>query len=135
MNPLVLTLGFAILAFLVYKLWKPIISPPKRVVPKNEARLYFFYTDWCGFSQRAQPHWKSLEAHLEKTSYYGKTHVTPVAVNCENDKSMCELYGVDAYPTIKLETQEGIHDFKKGVTTENLVLFLQQRLGNESASL
>lgn len=135
MNTLVLVLAFAILAFLLYKLWKPVLSPPKRSIPQTEARLYFFYTDWCGFSQKAQPQWKAVEAHLSRASYYGTTHVTPVAVNCESDKGMCELYGVEAYPTFKLETSSGIYEFKKSATAENIIGFLRQTLGKESASL
>ena len=136
MNVLVVTLAIAVLALLVFKLWKPyVMPPPKRKVPQNEARLYFFYTEWCGFSQKAQPEWKALTEKLNDKPYFGKTLVTAVAVDAEKDRATAELYGGDAYPTLKLETQEGIVDFKKAVKTEKLLQFLRESLGEESASL
>jgi thiol-disulfide isomerase/thioredoxin len=135
MNTLVLALAFSILAILVYRFWKPIIASPKRSVPKNQARLYFFYTDWCGFSQKAQPEWKKLETMLGKTPYFGTTKVVGVPVNAETDKSTAELYEVDAYPTIKLETSDGIYEYTRGVNADKLFGFLRESLGKESASL
>ena len=135
MNTLVLLLAFAVLAILVYRLWKPIISKPKRDVPKNQARLYFFFTDWCGFSQKAQPEWQKLELMLNETPYFGNTKVVAVSVNAETDKASAELYGVDAYPTIKLETSDGIYDYTKRVSSDGLFKFLRESLGKETASL
>jgi hypothetical protein len=63
MNTVILVLAFVAIAFLVYKMWKPLLTPPKSVVPKNEARMYFFYTDWCGFSKKAMPEWAKLETY------------------------------------------------------------------------
>ena len=61
MNQWILALALAIVAFLVYKLWKPMLKAPKAKLQPNEARIYFFYTDWCGFSQKAMPEWEKLE--------------------------------------------------------------------------
>jgi len=136
MNVLVVTLAIALIALLMFKLWKPYMLPgPKRVVPQNEARLYFFYTEWCGFSKKAQPEWKGIVDIVGATPYFGKTLVTLVPVDGDKDKATAELYGVDAYPTIKLETRDGILEFKKGVKTDKLLQFLRESLGKESASL
>lgn len=135
MNTVILVLAFVAIAFLVYKMWKPMVSPPKSVVPKNEARIYFFYTDWCGFSKKAMPEWAKLETSLQTTSYYGKTHVTPIQVDCETDKSKCSLYGINSYPTIMIETSDGIHDFNKMPTLASLKAFLRETLGEEAKGL
>lgn len=127
MNTIVIVLLFAILGLLVYKFWKPMIPKPKREVPKDRAKLYFFYTEWCGFSQKAMPEWKKL---ADNTTY-GNTNVELVQVNCEEDKSTCTLYEVNAYPTIKLETSTGLYDYTGPARHDNLVAFLRSTLGLE----
>ena len=134
MKEIIIILAIAVIALLVYKLWKP-MSKPKRDVPPGEARLYFFYTDWCGFSQKAMPEWEKLESQLNKTSYFGKTHVTPVRVDAEKDRETAMLYEIDAYPTIVLETKNGITEYTKRPTIEGLLQFLRETLGKESGSL
>lgn len=131
MNTILLVLGFAILAFLVYKFVAP-RQAPKRKVEENTANLYFFYTNWCGFSQKAMPEWEKLESDI---GYFGKTRVKPIRVDCETDKETCALYDINAYPTIVLETKEGLVEFNQRVKHENLVRFLTSTLGKESHSL
>ena len=134
MKELIIVLAILVIAVLVYKLWKP-MSKPKREVPPGEARLYFFYTDWCGFSQKAMPEWEKLEGELSKTSYFGKTHVSPVRVNAEEDRKTAMLYEIDAYPTIVLETKSGITEYTKRPTTEGLLQFLRESLGKETTGV
>ena len=135
MNRIVLALAFVALVILVWKLWKPVVAPPKQEVPPNEARLYMFYTEWCGFSQKAQPEWNKLEKKLGNTGYFGKTHVTPIKVDAEKDKKLATLYEIAGYPTVILETSTGRYDFDKRVTYDNLMAFLRSRLGKERESL
>jgi len=135
MSMLVLVLAFVALAILVWKLWKPVVSPPKKEVPPNEARLTLFYTEWCGFSQKAMPEWAKLEQKLQGDGYFGKTHLNLVKVDAERDKKTATIYGINAYPTVVLETQEGSYDFDKRVTADNLLAFLRSHLGQERESL
>lgn len=131
MNTVLVILAFAILAFLVYRFVKP-RPAPKQKVEENTANLYFFYTNWCGFSQKAMPEWEKLEKEI---GYFGKTRVKPVRVDCEADKETCSLYGINAYPTVVLETKDGLTDFNQRVSYSNLVRFLTNQLGKESHSL
>lgn len=135
MNTLVIVLAFVALAILVWKLWKPVVSPPKKEVPPNEARLTLFYTEWCGFSQKAMPEWAKLEKKLQGDGYFGKTHLNLVKIDADKDKKAATLYGINAYPTVVLETQEGSYDFDKRVTADNLLAFLRSHLGHERESL
>ena len=135
MNTILIVLELAILGFLVWKLWKPILAPPKREVPVNNARLYFFYTEWCGFSQKAQPEWKKVEEQVSKTPYFGRTKVTLVPIDAEKDRKTAELYEVNAYPTFKLETHDGLYEYTKSATATNLIGFLRETLGKETESL
>ena len=135
MMMLVTVLAFVALAILVWKLWKPVVSPPKKEVAPNEARLTMFYTDWCGFSQKAMPEWAKLEKTLGGDGMFGTTRLTMVKVDAEADKKTATLYGINAYPTVVLETREGSYDFDKRVTSENLLAFLRSHLGQERESL
>ncbi len=135
MNDLILVLALAILVLLAYRLWEPFVNTPKRDVPVGKARIYFFYTDWCGFSQKAMPDWEELEKALRETPYFGNTEVTAVRVNCEEDRTTCLLYEVQGYPTIKLETSSLLRDYEGKRTTEALLQFLRESLGKERKSL
>lgn len=134
MRDVVLILLFAIVALLVYRYWEPFVSskPAKQTVPPHEANLYFFYTDWCGWSQKAQPEMKKLEETLSAPGKFGNTHVKFVRVNAEKDRDTAEMYDVKAYPTILLESSEGIRDYTKAVKYETLLAFLREALGEES---
>jgi hypothetical protein len=124
-------LALAVLGYLVYRMWKPVIKP-KREVPKGKANLYFFHTEWCGFCKKAAPEWEKLEEHLGKTATFGDTVVTPVSIDAEKDRKTADLYEVEGYPTVKLETSTGLYEYKQTVTYEGLIQFLRQSLGNEA---
>ena len=132
MKLIVTALALAVLAILVYGMWEPFIpSRPKADLPHDTANLYFFYTEWCGFCKKAMPEWEKLVSS-GKTKY-GTTEVKFIKVNAEEEREKADEYDVDAYPTIKLETSEGIYDFNKTVTREALKKFLQTSLGAESS--
>lgn len=135
MNKILIVLAFVIAGLLIWKLWKPIVKPAKKEVPPNQATLYFFYTNWCGHSKKAMPEWEKLEAKLKSTNMFDKTHVTPVRVDAEADQATATTYEVDAYPTVLLETRDGIFPYDKRVTSEGLFQFLRSKLGQEQASL
>ena len=135
MNTLLVVLAFVLVGLLVFRFWKPIIQPPKRKVNPTEANLYFFYTNWCGFSQKAMPEWTKIEEKLKRGGYFGKTNVKAISVDCEADRAMCALYDIQGYPTVILETKAGISEYNKGVTYSNIMTFLRQTLGEERENL
>lgn len=135
MNTVVTVLALLILTLLAWRFWSPYVSPPKRDVPKGEATLYFFYTDWCGWSQKAMPEWEKLENTLASNPVFGTTTLKLVRVNAEEDRTTADLYEVEAYPTIKLETSDGLYPFNKIPTQERLLDFLRTSLGKESTRL
>jgi thiol-disulfide isomerase/thioredoxin len=135
MNTLLIVLAFVLVGLLVYRFWKPMIQPPKREVKPNEANLYFFYTNWCGFSQKAMPEWSKFEEKLKGASSFGKTKVKAISVDCEADRAMCTLYDIQGYPTVVLETKSGVIEYGKRVTESNLLAFLRESLGQESENL
>ena len=56
-------------------------------------------------------------------------------VDAEKDRKLATLYGINAYPTVVLETTDTSYDFDKRVTYDNLLGFLRAHLGQESESL
>lgn len=135
MEAVILVLAFTILVVLVYRLWRPAMEPPKRDVRENEATLYFFYTNWCGWSKKAMPEWQKLEAKVRANPTFGTTKVTPERVDAEEDKKRATLYDVQGYPTILLETRQGITRYDKRPTEAGLLEFLRDTLGEPAASL
>lgn len=123
MKLLITALVLAIVGVLVWKLWKPFLEPPLKQVEEGKANLYFFYTEWCGFSKKAQPEWTKLEDALKGSS------VTPIQVNCETDRATCSLYGVEGYPTVVLETKKGRQTYPKRITEQGLLQFLHGKEG------
>lgn len=132
MRNIILLLALAIIVFLLFTLWK---GKPKQEVPKGEANLYFFYTDWCGWSKKAMPEWEKLESKLRETPVFGTTTVKAIRVNADKDRATTELYDVEAYPTIKLESSSRLYDYQGIPTTEGLLKFLRGSFGEESKSL
>lgn len=135
MTTLLLVLAFAILVVLVVRFWEPFTDVPRTEVPVGSANLYFFYTDWCGFSQKAMPEWDAVEEALRATPVFGTTRVKPVRVNGDTDRKTTALYGVDAFPTIKLETSSLLSDFSGKRTAAGILQFLRESLGKERQSL
>ena len=121
-----------LLLAIAYRFWK---AQPKREIMGNSARLYFFYTDWCGYSKKAMPEWDKVEADLKTSPVFGKTTVEPVRVDADEDRKTASLYEVAGYPTIKLETSSGVYDFDRSVTHDNIMNFLRETLGKEPHSL
>lgn len=135
MTTLILLLTFAILTLLVYRFWEPFTVSPKREVPVGTATLYFFYTDWCGFSKKAMPEWEALESKLKDAAVFGTTRVTPKRVNGDTDRALTTLYEIEGFPTIKLETSSALIDYSGKRTANDILMFLRETLGQERASL
>ncbi len=129
----VLIVSFLILILLVWKFWRPYVEAPKRVVPEGTGTLYFFYADWCGWSQKAMPEWEKLEQSLPAT--FGTTNVSAKRVNVEDDRKLAMLYNVEGFPTIKLETETGVYTYKGERTADALLQFLRESLGKERSGL
>lgn len=134
MTALIVFLALAVITLLVWKLWRP-RKAPKQTVAHNEANLYFFYTEWCGFSQKAMPEWEKVEESLKLNPMFGNTKVTPVRVDAEQDRQKATLYEVEGYPTILLETEDSIYTFSGRRSHESLLQFLRDTLGKERQSL
>jgi thiol-disulfide isomerase/thioredoxin len=125
--------AFLVLFFVIaYRFWK---TRPKREVKPDSARLYFFFTEWCGHSKRAMPEWQKIEASLASSPTFGRTKVEAIGVDADKDPKTSSLYEINGYPTLKLETVNGIYDFNQAITEENVLTFLRETLGKEPHTL
>jgi thiol-disulfide isomerase/thioredoxin len=125
---------FVVLAMLVilllsYKVYEPftgerVIEP----VGSDMARLTFFNTVWCGHCKKAKPEWGTLVSG-KKT--FGDTQVDFISVDCDQDKKTCDNYSIKAYPTIVLETHDGLTRYEGKVTAKDLTSFLEKTLGGK----
>lgn len=53
-----------------------------------------FFAPWCGHCKRLQPEWENASGKLKGAVNLGK-------VNCDEQQSLCQQFGVRGYPTIK----------------------------------
>jgi thiol-disulfide isomerase/thioredoxin len=128
MSTFLIALALTVLAYLVWRMWKPVMTP-KRTVAKDKANLYIFHTDWCGHCMKAMPEWEKLESGPKQ---FGSTEISFIRVNAENDRTTADLYEVDAYPTVKLETPKALYTYTGRVTAEGLTEYLRQTFGKEA---
>lgn len=131
MTTLLLILGLFLTTILVYRFWEPFVVTPKRETPVGTATLYFFYTNWCGHSKKAMPEWEALEAKLKESPVFGTTRVKAVRVDGEADRATTALYEVTGFPTIKLETSSLLTNYEGRRTSDALLDFLRETLGQE----
>ena len=86
---------------------------------KDKHTLYFFYTDWCGYSQRAQPVISDLQKVVDDYNVEIKS------VDCDQEKKLAKEFDIRAYPTIVLKTKDGVRkDYEDSVELEKLKKWL-----------
>lgn len=95
-------------------------------VSNDEAVLALFYADWCPHCVKFKPTWDEMSSKVSSGSTKtksGKT-VKMVKVNADENKALCNKYGVDGYPSIKIITMNGgkksIDDYSGARTMDGL---------------
>jgi thiol-disulfide isomerase/thioredoxin len=88
----------------------------------NEATLYFFYTDWCPLSKKAEPEWKAFKEDTGG-SYDGVT-LTFIEVDCDKNPEMADKFNINGYPTIKLVYNDKIYEYDAKPDRATLAKFL-----------
>lgn len=56
--------------------------------------LVELYAPWCGHCKKLQPEWDAAARKTKGMVMFGK-------VNCDEEQSLCQSFGVRGYPTIK----------------------------------
>jgi protein disulfide-isomerase A6 len=68
-----------------------------KVYNSKSVWLIEFYAPWCGHCKKLQPEWEAAATKLKNMVTLGK-------VNCDEEQSVCQQFGVRGYPTIKYFT-------------------------------
>jgi thiol-disulfide isomerase/thioredoxin len=140
----ILLIGFSV--YYYYKYVAPKLKPTYDAATgidsgpagSKQAEIILFYVDWCPHCKTAKPEWEKVRDKYQGQQVNGYV-VTFTEMNCTNETTevsqMIDKYKIEGYPTIKLESMDGIREFTKKVTHENLLTFLRSELGKESESL
>ncbi len=94
----------------------------------DKAVVILFFADWCPHCVKAKPEWEHAKAELEGKRINGRT-VVFVEYDCSSEDSDSvakrQEYGVEGFPTIKLDRNGTIVNFDGRVTTANIVEFVR----------
>ncbi|EFA76811.1 thioredoxin fold domain-containing protein [Heterostelium album PN500] len=86
----------------------------------NNGQKWFivFYAPWCGFCKKYMPGFEKVSSQFAGNVRFGK-------INCDEHKSICELYNIPGYPTFKYFESDGYRDFAVEPSENNIVQYLQ----------
>ena len=94
----------------------------------NVARLYFFYTDWCPLSKKAEPEWNAFKEDTNG-SFDGVT-VLFQEVDCDKETDIADNFNIVGYPTIKLEYKNKTYEYDAKPDRKILNKFLTDIFNN-----
>lgn len=94
----------------------------------NEATLYFFYTDWCPLSKKAEPEWKGFKE--DTGGSYDGVSLTFIEVDCDKDPEVADKFNINGYPTIKLVYNDKIYEYDAKPDRSILAKFLSDIFTN-----
>lgn len=85
----------------------------------GEAKLYFFYADWCGYCKKFKPEWEKLKAE-------SNLGVKLEEVDCSNEApALAKEYNVGGFPTIILVNGSNKVTYEGQRTADALVSFIK----------
>lgn len=94
----------------------------------KEATIYFFHADWCPHCKKAEPEWNAFKTANDKKQTNGYI-IRCTSVDCtdaeeSSAKQMINRFGVDSYPTIKMDKDNTTIDYDSKVTLSSLTSFV-----------
>ena len=96
--------------------------------PGRSAVVHLFFATWCPHCVRAKPEWDQAKDELNGTTVNGH-RITFVEHDCSAESaetiSITKEYGVEGYPTIKMNRQGSIIAFDGRVSAANIVAFVK----------
>ena len=93
----------------------------------KEAKICFFYVDWCPHCKTAKPEWEDLKSSYEGKSINGY-NVVFTEYNCTTESAevsqLMDKYKIDGYPTIKLIKDNQVIEYDAKPTKTTMEQFL-----------
>jgi protein disulfide-isomerase A6 len=109
-------------------IWKPTWETWSDMLDGQRAVVVEFYAPWCSHCQQMVPGFKRTALMLEGTVRFA-------AVNCESprQKRLCQYFGIQQYPTIRLFMNGGQEEFTG--SHDQLYTWIQLFLNNQLVEL
>jgi thiol-disulfide isomerase/thioredoxin len=109
--------------------------PIESTLDGTQANFMFFYASWCPHCKTAQQPWHSFKQLVKNNNFtYGGMKITFEEINAETDKGKAALYGIQAYPTFKVQTMDKLFEMRGAPTAANFREFLKKALGDEKTA-
>jgi hypothetical protein len=108
-------------------------QPPRPTLPpSNSPRFLFFSASWCPWSKKAKQQWNAFVTEFDRfpSTYGGKT-LTLELIDGDQQREMVNAYGINAYPTFKLVTSDGVTEMSGYPSPDAFKTFLIKSLGPE----
>ncbi len=100
--------------------------------PPNQPRFLFFSASWCPWSKKAKQQWNAFVTEFDRfpSTYGGKT-LTLEIIDGDQQREMVNAYSINAYPTFKLVTSDGVTEMTGYPSPDAFKTFLIKSLGPE----
>ena len=97
-------------------------------ITEEKCTFVTFYAPWCGHCKRFLP-----QARIAATSFVGEPNVSVAKVNCEEYHELCQNWGVEGFPTIKLfkGSLEEPLKYEGQRTAQGVVEFINAQCGTQ----
>ena len=83
-----------------------------------------YYTNWCGWSRKALPEFKRLGS--EVTTAKGEK-IKVQLVDCQLNQDLCNKRRIEGYPTLQLESSNGIKEYNGEREYNSMLSFLRNQ--------
>ncbi len=96
-------------------------SETNAVNNQTKPKIVNYHASWCGFCQKFKPVWKQFAERM------GNKNIDVISIQCdlEENKELCQARGIRGFPTVKLYSQNGEHDFDGDRTVGSLQKFCE----------
>ena len=94
----------------------------------NTATLYFFYTDWCPLSKKAEPEWKAFKE--DTGDAFNGVSMVFREIDCDHDVDTADRFNISGYPTIKLVYGDKVYEYDAKPDRVTLAKFLNDIFKN-----
>jgi|LauGreDrversion4_2_1035121.scaffolds.fasta_scaffold11947_3 thiol-disulfide isomerase/thioredoxin len=110
-----------------YNARKLIVAQDSDSTKVKTCELFYFYTTWCPYCNKAKPEWEAFRSEWEGKPFKGY-YITFTEVDCDVDETTAKKYDVKSYPTIKLKCKGEVFEYDARPTKEDLTRFLNSVL-------